>query len=122
MINRKLINHSELKLKSSFGNYCQQYFCGNSSSGIKSLRYQNIVGSNYKPCTHYYNPRFVYFKPTFRRSKTFFQRFFQKFLPLCMFSDVKHTIIVKCMNMLYVTFSLKKKIVFEIGMLKGLNF
>ena len=106
LINRKLINHSELILKSSFGNYCQQYFCCNSSSGINPLYYQSIVGSrdcctkfvtglniiispvanfaqhplasNNKLYMHYFNPRFVYFKPTFWRSKTFFSSFFSE--------------------------------------------
>ena len=41
----------------------------------------------YLPYARDYNPRFVYFKSTFRRSKTLFKEtFFLEILPLCMVS------------------------------------
>ena len=43
---------------------------------------------------HHYNSRFVYFKATFWRSKTFFQGvFFQRTMPLCMVGTQKRFVI-----------------------------
>ena len=51
------------------------------------FRYGPFHILHYVPYARHYNPRFIYFLPTFWRSKTFFQGgFFQKILSLCMVS------------------------------------
>ena len=52
--------------------------------------WSNLISLFYIPYVRHYNPRFVYFKPTFWRSKMFFQ----KILLLCM-ASIQERFVIK---------------------------
>ena len=60
----------------------------------KKYAHHLFLSSIYIPYAHHYNPRFVYFLPTFWSPKTFFSRgFFLKTLALCMVSIQERVIV-----------------------------